>query len=65
MSAVVLGGWAGQVAGYPMNEHRPSCGSPGMNGPKTTGNWTVYCKPNHSLVGVADTMGYIYQWIKT
>ena len=51
-------GWmANQVNSYPMAENGgPGCGGPFMSGVGSTGTWDVYCKPDQSLVGVADTM---------
>ena len=51
-------GWmANQVNSYPLVVNRgPGCGGPGMAGVSTSGSYNVYCKPDQSLVGVADTM---------
>ena len=48
---------ANQVNSYPMVVNGgPGCGGPGMAGTSTSGSYNVYCKPDQSLVGVADAM---------
>ena len=50
-------GWmANQIYSHPMVVRRSGCGGPGMVGRGTSGSHNVYCKPDQSLVGVADTM---------
>ena len=51
-------GWmANRTAGYPMNEVREDCGNgTGVLNQRTDGVWDVYCKPDQSFVGLADTM---------
>ena len=50
-------GWmANQINSYPIIVGRGGCGGPGMAGTSSSGSYDVYCKPDQSLVGVADTM---------
>ena len=51
-------GWmANQIYSHPMVVNGGSgCGGPGMVGRGTSGSHNVYCKPDQSLVGVADTV---------